>query len=91
MHQWQDTVLAVCIFGFNVALIPTILSKHKPHASTGIMTAFFQLATFVVFVSLGLWYSAAMSLLNATLWTIIVVQKISKPKTVKRKRTRKFA
>jgi hypothetical protein len=68
-HQWQDTVLAISILGFNIALIPTIFHKHKPHAITGVMTAFFQLSAPVVFISLSLWYSAAMGLLNASLWT----------------------
>jgi len=87
-HHWQDIVLAVSIFGFNIALIPTIFSKHKPHASTGILTALFQLLALVVFISLSLWYSATMSLLNAILWTVIVVQKLNstKPKAKKRER-----
>jgi len=81
MHQhWQDLVLSICILGFNVALIPTLLSRHKPHASTGVMTAAFQLAGFTVYVSLHLWYSASMSLLNAFLWSVIVFQKVSEPK-----------
>lgn len=76
--QWQDIVLATCILGFNIALFPTIFSQYKPHAGTGIMTAFFQIVSFIVYSTLQLWYSAAMALLNATLWSIIVAQKITK-------------
>jgi hypothetical protein len=85
-HHWQDFVLAICILGFNIALIPTIFSKHKPHASTGMLTALFQLAALVVYLSLSLWYSAAMSLLNAVLWIIIVMQKLNQAKPTRRKK-----
>jgi hypothetical protein len=87
-HHWQDIVLAISILGFNIALLPTIFSKHKPHATTGILTAFFSLSAFVVFVNLSLWYSASMSLLNASLWSFIVYQKVSLSKKAKRKRSK---
>ena len=80
MHHWQDIVLSLCILGFNIALLPTLLSKkHNPHANTGIMTAFFQLVAFAVYLNLHLWYSATMGLLNAVLWTAIVFQSLSAP------------
>jgi|GEM_PF-620050 len=92
MHfQWQDILLSACILGFNIALFPTIFSRHKPHASTGMMTAFFQLVAFVVYVSLSLWYSAAMAMLNAVLWSIIVIQKLTLRQKVQRKTKRKKA
>lgn len=79
MHEhWQDLVLSTCILGFNLALIPTLLSKkHNPHVGTGVMTASFQLIAFVVYINLHLWYSASMGLLNAVLWAVIVVQGIA--------------
>jgi hypothetical protein len=85
-HHWQDFVLSICILGFNIALIPTLVSKHKPHAITGVITVIFQLAAFAVYVSLHLWYSAAMGLLNALLWTAIVIQKVTMPQKKHRKR-----
>lgn len=88
MHErWQDIVLSVCILGFNLALIPTLLSKkHHPHAWTGIITSTLQLVALVVFISLGLWYSAAMSLVNALLWAVIVIQSLNAFKPSKRKK-----
>lgn len=83
MYHWQDFVLAISILGFNIALIPSIVSKHKPHVSTGVLTVIFQLSAFVVFVSLSLWYSAAMSFLNAILWTVLVIQKLTDSKAMK--------
>ena len=88
MHlHWQDLVLATCILGFNLALIPTLISKkHQPHVNTGLMTAFFQIIAFVVYINLHLWYSAVMGMLNALLWLIIVMQGLAVHKPVKRKR-----
>jgi predicted membrane protein len=85
-HHWQDIVLAISILGFNLALIPTIFTKHKPHVTTGILTAVFQSSALVVFISLSLWYSAIMSFINAALWILIVVQKMNEPKLVRKKR-----
>jgi hypothetical protein len=88
MHErWQDLVLAICILGFNLALIPTLLSKkHNPHIGTGVITALFQLLALIVYISLHLWYSASMGLLNAVLWSIIVTQGLAAAKPVRRKR-----
>lgn len=88
MHErWQDIVLSICILGFNIALVPTLLSKrHNPHAGTGIMTALFQVVAFFVYLTLHLWYSAAMGLLNAILWGIIVLQSLAAHPSAKRKR-----
>lgn len=68
-------MLAVSILGFNIALVPTVFSKSKPALSTSAMTVVFMVATVVVYVSLSLWYSAAMSSINALLWATLGVQK----------------
>ena len=88
MHEhWQDLVLSTCILGFNIALLPTLFSKrHNPHVGTGIITSFFQLIAFVVYINLHLWYSAAMGLVNAVLWSIIVAQGLGAPKRAKTKK-----
>lgn len=74
MHHWQDYVLAVCIFAFNIALVPTVLGKSKPALSTSVVTALALAATVVVYVSLSLWYAASMGTLNALLWITLAVQ-----------------
>ncbi|HVW22930.1 MAG TPA: hypothetical protein VHB51_00340 [Candidatus Saccharimonadales bacterium] len=78
MHgSWQDIVLSICILGFDLALIPTLLSKkHNPHAGTGVITAFFQMVAVVVYIDLRLWYTVAMGTLNAVMWSVIVVQSL---------------
>ena len=77
MHSWQDLVLATSYIVFNAALIPSILGKDKPALKTSIITATFQIPCFVVYVSLSLWFSAALAALNFTLWTILASQKIT--------------
>lgn len=73
-YQWQDVVLAISICGFNIALIPSLFSKSKPALSTSILTASLQIAVMIVFLSLMLWYSAAMSFINFALWSALAVQ-----------------
>lgn len=88
MHHWQDFVLSLCILCFNIALLPTLLSRHKPHVTTGIITAAFQIVAFSVYATLHLWYTGSMCLVNSLLWTIIVIQKLEMDKRPKRRKTR---
>lgn len=76
MHlSWQDIVLAVSIFAFNIALIPSVISKSKPALSTSVLTSVFVFATVSVYVSLTLWYAAAMASVNGGLWATLAIQK----------------
>ena len=75
MISWQDIVLAICIAAFNVALIPSVLGKSKPQLSTSVLTFSFLIPQAIVFFSLSLWYSFIMSVINATLWAILGIQK----------------
>lgn len=75
MTQWQDMVLAICVFAFNIALIPSLLGADKPRVTTSLMTFIFLLPQAYVFLTLSLWYSFIMSAANATLWLILVIQK----------------
>jgi hypothetical protein len=75
MHQWQDYVLAISYVVFNVALIPSIVGKDKPSLKTSAITATFQVPCFVVYLSLSLWFSAALAALNFSLWMTLAVQK----------------
>ena len=84
MH-WQDIVLAVSIFAFNIALIPSVIGKSKPELTTSLLTTTFMVATIVVYISLSLWYTTVMSTINATLWGVLSVQKIKSKKSKRRK------
>lgn len=85
-YHWQDIVLTICIFVFNLALIPSVLGKSKPEVSTSIVTATFLTLTVVVYISLSLWFSATMQAINASLWTALAIQKMKQTKLKKHKR-----
>ncbi|HET6925060.1 MAG TPA: hypothetical protein VFH39_04480 [Candidatus Saccharimonadales bacterium] len=73
-HHWQDVVLAICILGFNVALVPSVFSKSKPAVATRAITASALALSVIVYISLSLWYTVAMQALNCGLWVILGVQ-----------------
>jgi hypothetical protein len=75
MHHWQDVVLSISLLAFNVALVPSVLGRHKPRLVTSVLTALFLVPELIVFVSLSLWYSFVMTLINTSLWTILAVQR----------------
>ena len=80
MNSWQDLVLATSYIVFNIALIPSIIGKDKPNLKTSIITATFQIPCFIVYLSLSLWFSAALAALNFSLWAILALQKKAQSK-----------
>lgn len=83
MNTWQDIVLAISVFAFNVALLPSLFGSQKPRMATSILTATFLIPEVVVFFSLALWYSFAMALLNAILWSSLAIQRYLQIKVLK--------
>jgi len=81
MYSWQDIVLAISIFVFNIALIPSVLGKSKPELSTSLVTTIFMTATVIVYASLSLWYATVMSAINTILWGILAFQKMKSKKS----------
>lgn len=75
MHCWQDYVLAISFLAFNVALLPSVLSKNKPAIGTRLMTAAFLIPGLIVYFSLRLWYSVVMTTVNLLLWLTLFMQK----------------
>ncbi len=75
MHHWQDWVLSVSVLAFNLALIPSLIGAQKPRITTSVLTALFLLPEVVVFATLRLWYSLAMTTVNACLWTALAIQR----------------
>lgn len=73
--KWQDIILAMCLFAFNTALVPSLFGKQKPRLATSVITSLFVMPQMVVFFTLSLWFSLAMSTVNWLLWTILVIQK----------------
>ncbi len=75
MHSWQDVVLAISLVALNVALVPSVVGSQKPRVMTSLLTALFVLVQATVFASLSLWYSFAMSFINASLWFTLAFQR----------------
>lgn len=70
--MWQDVVIAVGSFCFSVALLPMLRNgADRPPLFTAVLTAFWLFVYTGTFITLGLWFSAATSLLNAGLWTTV--------------------
>lgn len=74
-NDWQDIVLSISFAVFNIALIPSVISKHKPAIGTSLLTTTFLIPGLIVYISLSLWYSAAMTLINIILWATLLIQK----------------
>ncbi len=81
MHSWQDIVLSISVLAFNVALLPSVIGRHKPRITTSLLTALFLIPEVIVFFSLSLWYSFAMALINASLWSTLATQRYLQIKT----------
>lgn len=72
---WQDTVLMAGNIVFIFSLFPSILTKNKPSVWTSIFTATVLYIFVATYFSLGLWGSAVATLVVATLWTTLAIQK----------------
>jgi hypothetical protein len=75
--MWQDAVLTIGSILFALALIPSVRGEAKPAVSTSAMTA----ATLYVFaavdLTLGLTFTALTTAVTATMWAILLGQKVS--------------
>lgn len=83
MRSWQDIVLAVSFFAFNIALIPSVLGKQKPRLATSVLTTLFLIPGLIVYSSLNLWYSFVMTFINASLWATLAIQRTKQLKLKK--------
>lgn len=81
MHHWQDIVLATGAIIFSVALIPSILSKHKPALLTSCLTLGVLIAYIFTYASLTFWYATFGVVLNALCWGILAIQKLRQLKS----------
>lgn len=72
---WQDVVPIIGNVVFAVALIPSILSKHKPHRWTCAMTAAVLFAYAGTFWTITLWYWSLATLVTAIAWVILLFQR----------------
>jgi hypothetical protein len=75
---WQDIIPIVGNIIFFIALLPSILSKNKPHRVTCAMTAAILFLYAGTFWTITLWYWSLATLATASAWTILLFQRRSK-------------
>lgn len=73
--SWQDLVLGVVQWIFLVALIPSIVGKHKPEFPTSMITGILLCVQAAVFYSLRGYVSAISTFLVACGWFILAWQR----------------
>ena len=79
---WQDIVITVSIILMSYALVPQVirgfkLRKNLISLQTSFITTISIYAVTVAFFSLGLYFSAVMDFVIATLWLVIFIQGIA--------------
>lgn len=74
--SWQDIALSIGSVVFIVALLPSVFSEDKPAAATSAMTGAVLVVFATSYASLGLWVSAAITLITAGLWMTLLIQQL---------------
>lgn len=74
--MWQDAVFTLGSVLFTLALIPSVRSADKPAVKTSLLTASVLYVFAVVYVTLGLYFTAFTTAATATLWAVLLVQKV---------------
>uniref|UniRef100_A0A6M3L6B2 Uncharacterized protein n=1 Tax=viral metagenome TaxID=1070528 RepID=A0A6M3L6B2_9ZZZZ len=72
--MWQDYVFMAGNFAFTLLLIPSILSKHKPHWTTSLFTSLLLYLFAYCFFTLDLMWATVAGLTSATAWMILFIQ-----------------
>ena len=69
--MWQDIVLMIGGLMFAVALIPSIIDKRPPSASSSLITGVILFVFCAVYISLGLKLAFAGTLATSILWMVL--------------------
>jgi hypothetical protein len=78
--QWQDVAITAGTIVLLIALLPSVLSKNKPAVSTSLMTGTVLVVFTVVYISLGLWFSAITTGITSILWYVLAMQMLLRKK-----------
>jgi len=73
--SWQDIIICVGCFGFALALIPSIRSKHKPVRSSCLLTMVLLAMIAVCFATLHLWLSFSAEITSFIAWGVLLFQR----------------
>lgn len=77
--MWQDFVFTAGSLIFAVALWPSVRSIHKPALASSIMTATVLFLFAITYTTLGLTFSAITTMVTASMWTTLAIQKYRTP------------
>ena len=72
--MWQDWVIAICQWGFALALLPTVFGKEKPEVSTALVTAVLAGVVAATFATIPLIWAAVATGSTSVIWFIITAQ-----------------
>ena len=72
--MWQDIVMMICFFLLSAALVPAIISEHKPAKLSCIFTIILLAAILICLATLNMWLSVIAQVLTIIAWTILLVQ-----------------
>ncbi|MFA6427746.1 MAG: hypothetical protein WCW16_04900 [Candidatus Magasanikbacteria bacterium] len=78
---WQDIVITIASIVFSLALFPQVYYGFKNKKgtithSTSVPTFLGLYVIAITYFSLGLYFSAGMSVVTATLWLIFFIQRV---------------
>lgn len=69
-----DLIMSLAIFGFVPALIPTLVSKDKPHRASCLLTATLLTVISVCFALKKMWLPFGSEVAGAVAWWLLLVQ-----------------
>jgi len=75
--MWQDIVFSIGMAVFALALLPAIIERQYPPVSTCLITPTVIIIFGIADASLGLWISAVLSAVNASLWLYMALRQIT--------------
>jgi len=78
LSHWQDIVFSLGSIVFTIALIPAILERRYPPASTCVLTGVMVGVYAATDLTLELWFSAITSAISALLWIWMGVKQIGR-------------
>lgn len=71
---WQDYVVSISSVFMIFGLLPSVRGVNKPAFKTSAITGFWLYVIVGVYLTLGLWLSAALLAVQGILWTTLAIQ-----------------
>jgi len=72
-----DTILFVANLVIAVSLLPSILSKDKPHKNTSLLNVFVSLIFITGYINAQFFLAVWINVLIGTMWLTLLVQKLT--------------